>query len=154
MTNSRLLGAALAVAFCSSAALAQWAPASRPYVPSVAGTETSRAMIALASDTVAGLWNASMETPGGTSTFQLDLKVRGDTLSGTVKRARGDVPLSGTVKGNVVDFSYTIDYNGNPFTLSVHATVSGDTMTGTVDLGGNGEEPFSAKRAPAEKPAP
>ena len=95
-----------------------------------------------------------METPGGTSTFQLDLKVQGDTLSGTVKRARGDVPLSGTVKDNVVDFSYTIDYNGNPFTLSVHATVSGDTMTGTVDLGGNGEEPFSARRAPAAKPGP
>jgi hypothetical protein len=103
---------------------------------------------------VAGLWNASMETPGGTSAFQLDLKVRGDTLSGTVKRARGDVALSGTVKDNVVDFSYTIDYNGNPFTLSVHATVSGDTMTGTVDLGGNGEEPFSAKRVPAGKPGP
>jgi hypothetical protein len=95
-----------------------------------------------------------METPGGTSTFQLDLKVRGDTLSGIVKRARGDVPLSGIVKGDVVAFSYTIDYNGNPFTLTVHATVSGNTMTGTVDLGGNGDEPFSAKRAAAARPSP
>ena len=127
MINSSLLRAVLAAALCSSAALAQAKPAP---------------------DTVAGLWNASMETPGGTSTFQLDLKVLGDTLSGTVKRARGDVPLSGSVKDNVVDFSYSIDYNGNPFTLTVHATVRGDTMSGTVDLGGNGDEPFSAKRAP------
>jgi hypothetical protein len=133
MINSSLLRAALAAALCSSAALAQATPAR---------------------DSVAGLWNASMETPGGTSSFQLDLKLRGDTLSGTVKRARGDVPLSGSVKGNVVDFSYSIDYNGNPFTLSVHATVSGDAMTGTVDLGGNGEEPFSAKRAAATRPSP
>jgi hypothetical protein len=132
MTKTRLFGAALAAVMIASTAFAQATPASAA---------------------VAGLWNASMETPGGTSAFQLDLKVSGDTLSGTVKRARGDVALSGTVKGNVVDFSYSIDYNGNPFTLSVHATVSGDTMTGTVDLGGNGEEPFSAKRAPAEKPA-
>jgi hypothetical protein len=133
MTKSRLFGAVLATALCTSAALAQ------PMI---------------AADSIAGLWNASMETPGGTSAFQLDLKVRGDTLSGTVKRARGDVALIGTVKGNVVDFAYSIDYNGNPFTLSVHATVSGDTMTGTVDLGGNGEEPFSAKRVPAGKPGP
>ena len=133
MINSSLLRAVLAAALCSSAAFAPATPAP---------------------DSVAGLWDASMETPGGTSTFQLDLKVRGDTLSGIVKRARGDVPLSGIVKGDVVAFSYTIDYNGNPFTLTVHATVSGNTMTGTVDLGGNGDEPFSAKRAAAARPSP
>ena len=133
MIKSSLFRAALAAALCSSAALAQATPAT---------------------DSVAGLWDASMETPGGTSSFQLDLKVRGDTLSGTVKRARGDVPLSGSVNGKVVDFSYTIDYNGSAFTLSVHATVSGDTMTGTVDMEGNAEEPFSAKRATAKRPSP
>ena len=154
MTISRLLRAALAAALCSSAAMAQAAPASSFSLPSIAGTDALSATISLAADSIAGLWDASMETPGGTSTFQLDLKVNGDTLSGTVKRARGDVSLSGTVKGNVVDFSYTIDYNGNPFTLSVHATVSGNTMAGTVDLGGNAEEPFSAKRVAAGKPGP
>lgn len=148
MTNSSLFRAALAAALCTSAALAQSTPAPGLFLPSNPQHST------FAADSVAGLWNASMETPGGTSAFQLDLKVRGDTLGGTVKRARGDVALSGTVKGNVVDFSYTIDYNGNPFTLSVHATVSGDTMTGTVDLGGNAEEPFSATRAAAARPKP
>jgi len=133
MHTLRLLIAGFATVLGSSAALAQAAPSS---------------------STIAGTWNASMETPGGTSSFQLILQVKGDTLSGTVKRARGDVPLSGSVKGNVVDFGYSIDYNGNPFTINVHATVSGDSMTGTVDLGGNGEEPFSAKRVPAVRPAP
>lgn len=154
MTNSRLFGAAFVAALFSSGAIAQAQAGPGPFLPTVAGTRIQHTAIAVVSDSVAGLWNASMETPGGTSAFQLDLKVSGDTLSGTVKRARGDVPLSGTVKGNVVDFSYSIDYNGNPFTLSVHATVSGDTMTGTVDLGGNGEEPFSAKRAAAAPPKP
>lgn len=148
MTNSSLLRAALAAALCSSAAFAQAAPATRSFLPS----SPQLATFAIAADSVQGLWNASMETPGGTSTFQLDLKVSGDTLSGTVIRARGNVPLSGTVKGNVVGFSYTIEYNDHPFTLTVHATVSGDTMTGTVDLGGNGDEPFSAKRAAAAAP--
>ena len=148
MINSSLLRAAFVAGLCSSASFAQSPPASRLFLPSSAGHAT----IGTASDSVQGLWNASMETPGGTSTFQLDLKVRGDTLSGTVIRARGNVPLSGVVKDNVVAFSYTIDYNGNPFTLTVHATVSGDTMTGTVDIGGNGDEPFSAKRAAATAP--
>lgn len=98
---------------------------------------------------VAGEWNASMNTPGGTREFKIIFVVKGDSLAGTVKRTSGDVPLSGTIKGNDVNFSYTIEYGGNPLTLTVAATLSGDTMKGSIDLGGGSTEEFSARKAAA-----
>jgi len=105
-----------------------------------------------AAQSVAGEWNATMNTPGGTREFKVIFVVKGDSLSGTVKRATGDVPLRGTIKGNAVNFSYTIEYGGNPLELTVAATLNGDSMAGSIDLGGNAQEAFSAKRAAAAPP--
>ena len=69
-------------------------------------------------------------------------------MTGTVKRPAGEVPLTGTVKGDTVSFSYTILYNDNPLVLTVTAKLSGDSLTGVVDFGGAAQEEFSAKRAP------
>lgn len=98
---------------------------------------------------VAGEWNASMNTPGGPRAFKVVLQVAGDSLTGTVKRASGDVPLRGSLKGSDVTFTYTIDYGGNALDLTVIATVTGDEMKGSIDLGGNAKEEFTAKRAAA-----
>ncbi len=96
--------------------------------------------------TIAGEWNASMNTPGGARAFGLVFKVDGEQLSGTVKRDAGDVPLEGTVKGKTVTFSYSVNYNGNALMLTMTATVSGDTMKGTVSFGGQADDEFSATR--------
>jgi len=104
-----------------------------------------------AAQSVAGEWNAQYNTPGGTREFKVFIQVKGDSLSGTVKRPVGEVPLSGSIKGDAVTFAYTIDYGGNALVLTVTATLAGDTMKGTVDFGGNASESFSATRAP--KPA-
>lgn len=96
---------------------------------------------------VAGEWNAAMNTPGGTREFKVIFAQQGDSLSGTVKRSSGDVPLKGRVKGNEVSFEYTIDYGGSAITLVVTATVSGSDMKGTIDLSGGVSEAFNATRA-------
>lgn len=101
---------------------------------------------------IAGEWNATMNTPGGTREYKVIFQVKGDSLAGTVKRPTGDVALSGTLKGSAVTFSYTIEYGGNPLLLTVTATVSGDTMTGSIDLGGGAQEAWSARR-PAAPPS-
>jgi len=101
---------------------------------------------------VAGEWNASMNTPGGTRPFDLIFKVDGEKLSGTVKRASGDAALSGTIKGDDIQFSYTISYNGNNLTLSMTGKVKGDNITGTVYFSAEASDEWSAKRAPAKKP--
>jgi hypothetical protein len=101
---------------------------------------------------IAGTWDAGYNTPGGARTFQLILKVTGDSVSGTVKRATGEIPLTGTIKGDAVTFRYSVPYNDNALTLTITATVTGDAMKGTVDFAGAGSDEFWAKRAAAPPP--
>lgn len=101
-----------------------------------------------AQSSVAGEWDASMNTPGGARPFKLVFKVEGEKLSGTAKRQSGDVPIAGTVKGDEITFSYTIDYNGNSLTLSFSGKVKGDGIVGTVYFNENTSDEWSAKRTP------
>ena len=101
-----------------------------------------------AQTSVAGEWDASMNTPGGARPFKLIIKVDGDKISGTAKRSNGDVAISGTVKGDEISFNYTIDYNGNAVTLSYTGKVKGDAITGTVYFNENASDEWSAKRTP------
>lgn len=97
--------------------------------------------------TVAGEWDGQFNTPGGARPFKLSLKVDGEKISGTAKRSTGDVPVTGTVKGDVVQFSYTISYGGNDLTMLFNGKISGDSMSGTISFGGQAEESWSAQRA-------
>jgi hypothetical protein len=98
---------------------------------------------------LSGEWDALMSTPGGARPSKIVFKQDGEKLTGTVKREAGDVPLQGTVKGTAVQFSYTVDYNGNALVLSVAATLAGNTLKGTVSFGGQAEDEWTAKRAAA-----
>jgi hypothetical protein len=100
-----------------------------------------------AQNSVAGEWDGSFNTPGGARPFKLVLVVDGEKLTGTAKRSSGDIPITGTIKGDAINFSYTINYGGNNLTLIYSGKVSGDSMNGTVSFGGNAEETWSAKRA-------
>jgi len=104
--------------------------------------------LAAQSSPVDGEWDASMNTPGGPRPFKLVFKLDGEKLTGTAKRANGDVALAGTVKGDDINFSYTIDYNGNPVTLSFSGKVKGDSMGGTVYFNESASDEWSAKRMP------
>ena len=103
--------------------------------------------IAVAQTSVAGEWDGSFNTPGGARPFKIVLAVDGEKVTGTAKRSSGDLPITGTIKGDAIEFSYTINYGGNNLTLIYSGTVSGDSMSGTVSFGGNAEETWSAKRA-------
>lgn len=96
---------------------------------------------------VAGNWDASMATPGGSSSFKLLFRVTGDSVAGTVYRASGEVALKGVTKGDSVRFSYTILYNDTPFALTVAAKVLPDSLSGTVDFDGKGSAAFWATRS-------
>jgi hypothetical protein len=106
---------------------------------------------ALAQKSVAGEWDAEFNTPGGPQPLKLILKVDGEKITGTAKRSRGDVALTGTIKGEDITFGYTIEYNGNAVTITFTGKVKGDTMGGTVSFNDSASDEWSAKRA-AEKP--
>lgn len=102
-------------------------------------------------DSVAGEWNAAMSHPGGVSNFKIIFKVDGEKLTGTVKRSSGDSPLEGTVKGNDLQFSYSIVYGGNTLTMSMTGKRDGDKMSGLVFFGESGQSSdWSATRAAEE----
>lgn len=107
------------------------------------------ALVSSAQTSVAGEWDGSFNTPGGPRPIRLIFKVDGEKLTGTVKRSSGEVPLTGTIKGNAITFEYTINYNDNALTLSFGGTVTGDNMSGSMSFGASGEgAEWSAKRTP------
>src|ERR1044071_4920941 len=82
---------------------------------------------ASAQKSIAGEWNATFNTPGGPQPLTLVFKVDGEKITGTAKRSRGDVPIAGTIKGSDITFAYSIDYNGNPVTITFTGKVKDDT---------------------------
>lgn len=101
---------------------------------------------------IAGEWDAAMNTPGGVRNFKIVFTVDGEKLTGTVKRSTGDVPLTGTIKGSDVQFSYTVRYNENDLTISMSGKLEGDTIKGTVSFGESGQsDEWSAKKVIAPK---
>jgi hypothetical protein len=106
------------------------------------------------SSPAAGEWDAAMNTPGGVRNFKLTFKVEGEKLTGTVGRDTGSLPLTGTAKGNDVQFSYTVNYNGNDLVLTMTGKITGNDIKGTVSFGGMAEDEWTAKRAGAAAAAP
>jgi len=102
---------------------------------------------------IAGEWDAAMNTPGGVRNFKIVFTVDGEKLTGTVKRSTGDVPLTGTIKGKDVQFSYNIKYGENDLTISMTGKLDGDNIAGTVFFGESGQsDEWSAKRVVEPKP--
>ena len=108
--------------------------------------------MAAQSSLIAGEWDAAMNTPGGVRNFKIIFKVDGEKVTGTVKRADGDLPLQGTIKGSDLNFAYAIQYNGHDLVLTLTGKVAGDAINGSVSFGGQADDEWSAKRTPAAKP--
>ena len=94
---------------------------------------------------VTGVWNFTVETAQGSGSPTFTFKQEGEKLSGQYKGAFGEAPVSGTVKGNKIEFSFkasgpvegTVTYTG---------TIDGNTMKGTAKFGELGEATWTAKK--------
>ncbi len=106
---------------------------------------------------VAGTWTIVFTPPAGggasdtpmpptTAVFKQD----GNKLSGTLTaRGGGEIQFLGTVSGNDVSWSYkTVTASGNEITRTYRATVTGDSMKGTLttSMRGRGPIDFTAER--------
>ena len=115
---------------------------------------TGAGQMSAQSKSVAGEWDAAMETPGGVRNFKIVFKVDGEKLTGTVKRSDGDLPLQGTVKGADLSFAYTIQYNGHDLEMDMTGKVTGDAISGSVSFGDRAT-PLGAPNAhPPQSPRP
>ena len=101
------------------------------------------------SKSVTGTWNAVVTTPNGGGSPTVTFTVKGDSVSGAVKRPTGEsFPLKGTIKGKDLTYQYTVQVEGQDMLVSVKAQVMGDSLSGTMDFGGRATGQITAKRAP------
>ncbi len=115
---------------------------------------------AQASANVGGEWDMTINSPQGSNKVLLKLKLEGDKLSGTVKNARGEAPLtSAAIKGDEVTLVMTIQFQGGDMVITYTGKVEKDSMKGDADFGGLAQGDWSAVRhvetaAPATSAAP
>src|SRR5262245_32920369 len=94
---------------------------------------------------VTGEWSVTVETEAGSGNPSFTFKQDGEKLTGKYKGAFGEADLTGTVKGDKIEFSFKVSGQIEG-TITYTGTTDGKTMKGKVSLAGLGEGTFSGKK--------
>ncbi len=96
---------------------------------------------------VDGQWNLIIKSPMGNQMGALKVDSSGSSFTGSYSSSMGETPVNdGTVDGDELTWKMNITVP-MPMTLDCKATVSGDSMTGTVTAGAFGSFPLTGTRA-------
>jgi hypothetical protein len=94
-----------------------------------------------------GTWEVSVQTPDQAVTSTLAVTQKGDSISGTLSSEIGQANVKGLVKGDTVNFAFGLDMGGQAIEIAATALLNDkDNMSGSMDVSGMGNMPFSAKR--------
>jgi hypothetical protein len=106
--------------------------------------------LASAQTSVAGNWDVTINSPQGANTSLVVFKQDGDKVSGVFKGRAGELPFEGgTLTGNELKFSFTINAQGMQLPITLIGKVEGETISGKADFGGFAEGDWTAKRTSA-----
>ena len=95
---------------------------------------------------IAGKWTVTIDLQGQQRTSNLDLKVEGTKLTGTINSELGEAQLAGEFADGKLKFGFTMEANGTPLQVGFVGAVQKDgTLAGTLDFG-QGEIPWTAVR--------
>lgn len=94
-------------------------------------------LVAFAAD-VSGTWQLTVETSQGTGNPTVVFEQKGDQLTGTFNsQILGQVKLTGTVKGNAIEFGFDGEAGGQSIKVSYKGTIENPTaMKGTAVYAG------------------
>ena len=95
---------------------------------------------------VTGEWTFNVTTDQGGGTPTITFKQDGEKLTGKYVGQLGSADLTGTVKGNAIHFTFTIDAQGQPAPVTYDGTVEKNTMKGKLDIGGMVNGTFTATK--------
>jgi hypothetical protein len=97
---------------------------------------------------VSGVWTFSVQSEAGASTPTVTLKQDGEKLTGHYSSLLvGEAELTGTVKGQNIEFTVSADVQGTKFQLKYSGTVENkDSMKGELAAAEFGAGTFTAKR--------
>jgi hypothetical protein len=95
---------------------------------------------------VSGAWIFTVDTGQGSGTPTIVFKQDGEKLTGQYEGQLGNSELEGTVKGSAIEFSFTINVQGQQAPVTYEGTVDRDSMKGTMNIGGMLNGSFTARR--------
>jgi hypothetical protein len=97
---------------------------------------------------VTGVWIFTVESQAGKSTPTLTFKQDGETLTGQYSsQLMGQADLTGTVKGQSIEFVVSATVQGTAIALKYTGSVdSKDSMKGTLSAGDFGDGTFTGAR--------
>jgi len=97
---------------------------------------------------VTGTWEFTVLSEAGTGMPTVTFKQDGEKLTGHYSSMLvGEADLTGSVKGQTIEFTVRADLGGMPLEFKFTGTVEGrDSMKGKLDTAGLGEATFSGKR--------
>jgi hypothetical protein len=104
------------------------------------------AATATQSTNVTGEWAFNVTTDQGSGTPTITFKQDGEKLTGKYVGQLGSSDLTGTVKGNEIAFSFTIDAQGQQAPVNYKGTVEKNTMKGSLDIAGMVNGTFTATK--------
>ena len=93
-----------------------------------------------------GEWAFEVQTDQGSGSPTITFKQGGEKLTGKYAGQLGNADLTGTVKGNAIRFTFTVDAQGQQAPVTYEGTVEKTTMKGKLDIGGMVSGTFTAKK--------
>ena len=130
----------LSVIFCVLVALPLSRAEDKPAAPAPAATAE-----------VAGTWHCEIETPQGKGTPTFTFTQDGTKLTGHYQGFFGEAPVTGSVQGDAITFTFKASGQNGEVEMTYTGTVAGDTMKGKAKLGDFGDADFTGQREPAKK---
>ncbi len=95
---------------------------------------------------VTGEWLFNVTTDQGGGTPTITFKQDGEKLTGKYVGQLGNADLTGTLKGSVIHFTFTLDVQGQQAPVTYDGTVEKNTMKGKLDIGGMVNGTFTAAK--------
>src|SRR5262245_57983560 len=127
-----------AISVLAAGCMSTPATSSKPAAPAAAAAPKSASL--------AGEWVLTTESQMGAQDSQLSSKQTGNAVEGTITSQMGSAPVTGTVNGNAVNFSFMFNAQGQELKIDYVGTLEGDAMKGKAVFGSFGEGTFHAKR--------
>jgi hypothetical protein len=95
---------------------------------------------------ISGDWELTSEMRGREITQNLKIVQDGEKITVTMEGRMGEQTGEGTIKGNEVEWSITMNTQRGDFTITYTGTVEGDTMTGEAQMADFGAREWTAKK--------
>lgn len=93
---------------------------------------------------VSGTWSAAVVLDAGSGTATFVFQQQGDTFSGTYSGVLGEAKVTGTIKGDKVEWSFD---GGQAGKVTFEGTFDGPTkIKGTAEYGQLGKGTFTAEK--------